>query len=192
MTIFYEFVWDFGIEFVSINSPLTILKMTFHWIRVYLPFEVGTTHHWCSNSICPQGRHFATTFWTLHRVFTRPWQKSVARVHRPVASASGIWFLWARCLESWVLTLDNPRCFVFPPLPHPVLLTSIDDYLIHPYDELAIVIPIGHFLMVHLLYPIRSGTSGSQITEFLPYDISRVTERKSLMFNDKLTGFLFL
>lgn len=146
MIIFYEFVWDFGIEFVSINSPLTISKMTFHWIRVYLPFEVGTTHHWCSNSICPQERRFATTFWTLHRVFTRPWQKSVARVHRPVASASGIWFLWARRLESWLLT--TLAASYFPPLPHPVLLTSIDNYLIHPYNELAI--PIGHFLMVHL------------------------------------------
>lgn len=130
MTIFYEFVWDFGIEFVSINSPLTISKMTFHWIRVYLPFEVSTTHHWCSNSICPQGRRFATTFWTLHRVFTRPWQKSVARVHHPVASASGIWFLWARCLESWVLTLDNPRCFVFSS-PAPPRFTNVHWRLSH-------------------------------------------------------------
>lgn len=101
------------------------------------------------------------------------------RVHAPVTkkrrtcSPPGricIWFLWARCL-------DSPRCFVFSFLA-PRVLTSDDDCLIRLYDELPIATPIGHFLMVHLFYLIRSGTDAPQPTELSLYHVSASIERK--------------
>lgn len=132
-------------EFTVRDVPrLTIPRIPFDWIIVYSPFGVETTHHWCSNSICPRGHRSATTFWTFHRVFTRPSQKIVARVHRPVVSAS------AFCGRGVFTTLATSY---FPPLPHaPRSLTSDDDCLVRKYDELSIAAVIGRFLMVPMFY----------------------------------------
>lgn len=144
----YEIIWDFDPFILEIRCWQCQRSL---WIRVYSPFEAGTTHHWCSNWIYSQGRRFATTFWTLHRVFMRPSQKSVARVHRPVASAS------AFCGRGILTAL---AASYFLPLSPPI--TFNDDCLICLYDELSIDTPIGHFLLMHLFYLTQSSTSDSQ------------------------------
>ena len=58
----------------------------------------------------------------VHAIVMATKKKDVARVHRPVASASGF------CGRGVLTAL---AASYFPPFPpHPVLLTSIDDYLV--------------------------------------------------------------